>query len=141
VRARPGPLPAHALCAASRRAHTRLPCAQLALSRAARATPLTPHRTRSALVNLAPTSTGSASAIALIFPDLKGKLNGLAVRVPLTNASITDCVFEVRRRRRARGAAAARWRSVLRVRGVARARHACAHAHAASARRRALLRA
>ena len=54
-------------------------------------------RARSGLVNLAPTSTGSATAIALIFPDLKGKLNGLAVRVPLTNASITDCVFEVRR--------------------------------------------
>ena len=54
-------------------------------------------RARSGLVNLAPTSTGSATAIALIFPDLKGKLNGLAVRVPLTNSSITDCVFEVRR--------------------------------------------
>jgi glyceraldehyde 3-phosphate dehydrogenase len=54
-------------------------------------------RARSALVNLAPTSTGSATAIALIFPELKGKLNGLAVRVPLTNASITDCVFEVER--------------------------------------------
>lgn len=46
-------------------------------------------------MNLAPTSTGSATAIALIFPELKGKLNGLAVRVPLTNSSITDCVFEV----------------------------------------------
>ena len=55
-------------------------------------------RARSGLVNLAPTSTGSATAIALIFPELKGKLNGLAVRVPLTNASITDCVFEVRRK-------------------------------------------
>lgn len=54
-------------------------------------------RARSALVNLAPTSTGSATAIALIFPELKGKLNGLAIRVPLTNASITDCVFEVKR--------------------------------------------
>jgi glyceraldehyde 3-phosphate dehydrogenase len=54
-------------------------------------------RARSGLVNLAPTSTGSATAIALIFPDLKGKLNGLAVRVPLTNSSITDCVFEVKR--------------------------------------------
>ena len=54
-------------------------------------------RARSALVNLAPTSTGSATAIALIFPELKGKLNGLAIRVPLTNASITDCVFEVNR--------------------------------------------
>lgn len=50
---------------------------------------------RSALMSLAPTSTGSATAIALIFPELKGKLNGLAVRVPLTNSSITDCVFEV----------------------------------------------
>lgn len=52
---------------------------------------------RSGLVNLAPTSTGSATAIALIFPELKGKLNGLAVRVPLTNASLTDCVFDVQR--------------------------------------------
>ena len=52
-------------------------------------------RARSALVNLAPTSTGSATAIALIFPELKGKLNGRAVRVPLTYASISDCVFEV----------------------------------------------
>ncbi|KAF6254120.1 hypothetical protein COO60DRAFT_1703479 [Scenedesmus sp. NREL 46B-D3] len=51
----------------------------------------------SALMNLAPTSTGSATAIALIFPELKGKLNGLAVRVPLTNSSITDCVFEVKK--------------------------------------------
>jgi len=54
-------------------------------------------RARSGLVNLAPTSTGSATAIALIFPELKGKLNGLAIRVPLTNSSITDCVFEVKR--------------------------------------------
>ncbi|PSC69550.1 glyceraldehyde-3-phosphate dehydrogenase [Micractinium conductrix] len=54
-------------------------------------------RARSALVNLAPTSTGSATAIALIFPELKGKLNGLAIRVPLLNGSITDCVFEVKR--------------------------------------------
>jgi glyceraldehyde 3-phosphate dehydrogenase len=54
-------------------------------------------RARSGLVNLAPTSTGSATAIALIFPELKGKLNGLAVRVPLTNASLTDCVFDVKR--------------------------------------------
>lgn len=52
-------------------------------------------RARSGMTSLAPTSTGSATAIALIFPQLKGKLNGLAVRVPLTNASITDCVFEV----------------------------------------------
>ena len=49
------------------------------------------------MVNLAPTTTGSATAIALIFPDLKGKLNGHAVRVPLINASLTDCVFECKR--------------------------------------------
>ena len=47
------------------------------------------------MVNLSPTSTGSATAIAEVFPELKGKLNGLAVRVPLTNGSITDCVFNV----------------------------------------------
>lgn len=52
-------------------------------------------RARSSLVNLAPTSTGSAKAIALVFPQLAGKLNGLAVRVPLLNASITDAVFQV----------------------------------------------
>ena len=44
-----------------------------------------------------PTSTGSATAIGLIFPDLEGRLDGLAVRVPLLNASLTDCVFEVQR--------------------------------------------
>jgi len=54
-------------------------------------------RARSGMANLAPTSTGSATAIALIFPDLAGKLDGLAIRVPLANASITDCVFSVRR--------------------------------------------
>jgi glyceraldehyde 3-phosphate dehydrogenase len=54
-------------------------------------------RARSAMVNLAPTSTGSATAIALIYPDLKGKLNGHAVRVPALNASLTDCVFELNR--------------------------------------------
>lgn len=47
------------------------------------------------MLNLAPTSTGSATAIATIFPELKGKLNGLAIRVPMLNSSITDCVFEV----------------------------------------------
>ena len=54
-------------------------------------------RARSGMCNLAPTSTGSATAIALIFPELKGKLNGLAVRVPLLNASLTDGVFELGR--------------------------------------------
>lgn len=54
-------------------------------------------RARSALMNLIPTTTGSATAIALIYPELKGRLNGHAVRVPLLNASLTDCVFEVER--------------------------------------------
>lgn len=54
-------------------------------------------RARSALTSLIPTTTGSATAITLIYPDLKGKLNGHAVRVPLLNASITDCVFELDR--------------------------------------------
>lgn len=52
-------------------------------------------RARSALNSLIPTTTGSAAAIGLIYPELEGKLNGLAVRVPLLNASLTDCVFEV----------------------------------------------
>ncbi|SCY71403.1 ArsJ-associated glyceraldehyde-3-phosphate dehydrogenase [Paracoccus tibetensis] len=54
-------------------------------------------RARSALANLIPTTTGSATAITLIYPELKGRLNGHAVRVPLLNASLTDCVFEVER--------------------------------------------
>ena len=54
-------------------------------------------RARASSLSLIPTSTGSATAIALIYPELKGKLNGLAVRVPLLNASLTDCVFEVER--------------------------------------------
>jgi len=54
-------------------------------------------RARSAMLSLAPTTTGSATAIALIYPELKGKLNGHAVRVPVLNASLTDCVFEMRR--------------------------------------------
>jgi glyceraldehyde 3-phosphate dehydrogenase len=54
-------------------------------------------RARASSLSLIPTSTGSATAITLIYPELKGKLNGLAVRVPLLNASLTDCVFEVAR--------------------------------------------
>lgn len=54
-------------------------------------------RARASSLSLIPTTTGSATAIALIYPELKGKLNGLAVRVPLLNASLTDCVFEVMR--------------------------------------------
>jgi len=54
-------------------------------------------RARSAMESLAPTTTGSATAIALIYPELKGKLNGHAVRAPVLNASLTDCVFELQR--------------------------------------------
>ena len=52
-------------------------------------------RARSALNNLIPTTTGSAKAISLIYPELKGKLNGHAIRVPILNSSLTDCVFEM----------------------------------------------
>lgn len=52
-------------------------------------------RARSCGQNLIPTTTGSATAIVEIFPELKGRINGHAIRVPLANASITDCVFEV----------------------------------------------
>ncbi|ETX12940.1 glyceraldehyde-3-phosphate dehydrogenase [Roseivivax halodurans JCM 10272] len=54
-------------------------------------------RARSALNSLIPTTTGSATAITLIYPELQGRLNGHAVRVPLLNASLTDCVFEMER--------------------------------------------
>ena len=54
-------------------------------------------RARASGISLIPTTTGSATAIAEIFPELRGKLNGHAVRVPLANASLTDCVFEVER--------------------------------------------
>ena len=49
------------------------------------------------MLSLPPTTTGSATAIALIYPELKGKLNGHAVRAPVLNASLTDCVFEMAR--------------------------------------------
>jgi glyceraldehyde 3-phosphate dehydrogenase len=62
----------------------------------------TPHkdlrRARASSLSLIPTTTGSATAIGLIFPELLGKLDGLAIRVPLLNASLTDCVFEVKRK-------------------------------------------
>jgi glyceraldehyde 3-phosphate dehydrogenase len=54
-------------------------------------------RARSAMQSLSPTTTGSATAIALIYPDLAGKLNGHAIRAPVLNASLTDCVFEMSR--------------------------------------------
>jgi len=55
-------------------------------------------RSRACGQSLIPTTTGSATAITQIFPELKGKINGHAVRVPLANASLTDCVFEVSRK-------------------------------------------
>ncbi|XKH61408.1 ArsJ-associated glyceraldehyde-3-phosphate dehydrogenase [Halomonas sediminis] len=54
-------------------------------------------RARACGMSLIPTTTGSAKAITAIFPELEGKLNGHAVRVPLANASLTDMVFEVKR--------------------------------------------
>ena len=53
-------------------------------------------RARASGMSLIPTTTGSASAITHLFPELEGKLNGHAIRVPLANASLTDCVFEVK---------------------------------------------
>ncbi|WBA18669.1 ArsJ-associated glyceraldehyde-3-phosphate dehydrogenase [Salinivibrio kushneri] len=52
-------------------------------------------RARACGMSLIPTTTGSATAIVEIFPDLKGKINGHAVRVPLANASLTDVIFDV----------------------------------------------
>ena len=54
-------------------------------------------RARACGMSLIPTTTGSATAITHIFPELKGRLNGHAIRIPLANASITDCVFELSR--------------------------------------------
>ncbi|WPL16013.1 Glyceraldehyde-3-phosphate dehydrogenase 3 [Thiorhodovibrio winogradskyi] len=56
-----------------------------------------PRRARACGQSLIPT-TGSARAITKIFPELTGKLNGHAVRVPLLNASLTDFVFEAERK-------------------------------------------
>ncbi len=54
-------------------------------------------RARACGQSLIPTSTGSAKAIGKIFPELEGKLNGMAVRVPVLNTSLTDFVFEASR--------------------------------------------
>ena len=56
-----------------------------------------PRRARSALLNLIPTSTNSASAVTLIVPELAGRLDSVAVRVPVLNASLTDCAFHMQR--------------------------------------------
>jgi len=54
-------------------------------------------RARAAGLSLIPTTTGSATAIGLIYPELQGRLNGHAIRVPLLTGSLTDCVFQVKR--------------------------------------------
>jgi len=53
-----------------------------------------PRRARAAAINLVPTSTGAAKAIGLVMPELKGKLNGIAVRAPIPTGSMTDLVFQ-----------------------------------------------
>jgi len=54
-------------------------------------------RARAAAVNLVPTSTGAAKAVALVLPQLKGKLDGYAVRVPVITGSVTDLTFEAKK--------------------------------------------
>lgn len=54
-----------------------------------------PRRARAAGINLIPTSTNSATAVTRVFPALEGKLDSVAVRAPVLNASITDCVFQL----------------------------------------------
>jgi glyceraldehyde 3-phosphate dehydrogenase len=54
-----------------------------------------PRRARAAAINIIPTSTGAAKAIALVIPELKGKLDGYSLRVPTPTVSIVDAVFEV----------------------------------------------
>jgi glyceraldehyde-3-phosphate dehydrogenase (NAD(P)) len=55
-------------------------------------------RARAAAVNIVPTSTGAAQAVALVIPDLKGKLNGIAMRVPTPNVSVVDFVAQVEKK-------------------------------------------
>jgi glyceraldehyde-3-phosphate dehydrogenase (NAD(P)) len=52
-------------------------------------------RARAAAINIVPTSTGAAKAVALVLPELKGKLNGIALRVPTPNVSVVDLVVQV----------------------------------------------
>jgi glyceraldehyde-3-phosphate dehydrogenase (NAD(P)) len=54
-------------------------------------------RARAAAINIVPTSTGAAQAVALVYPPMKGKLNGIALRVPTPNVSVVDMVLEVQR--------------------------------------------
>jgi glyceraldehyde 3-phosphate dehydrogenase len=55
------------------------------------------YRARAAALNMIPTSTGAAKAVGLVLPDLKGKLDGVAIRVPTPNVSVVDLVFEAGR--------------------------------------------
>merc|ERR1711966_305713 len=55
-------------------------------------------RARAACLNIVPTSTGAAKAVALVLPALKGKLNGIALRVPTPNVSIVDLVVQVEKK-------------------------------------------
>jgi len=55
-------------------------------------------RARAAALNIVPTSTGAAKAVALVLPQLKGKLNGIALRVPTPNVSIVDLVVNVEKK-------------------------------------------
>ena len=54
-----------------------------------------PRRARAAAMNIVPTSTGAAKAVALVLPELAGKLNGIAMRVPTPNVSVVDLVVQV----------------------------------------------
>jgi len=55
-------------------------------------------RARAAAVNIVPTSTGAAKAVALVIPEMKGKLNGIALRVPTPNVSVVDLVVQVEKK-------------------------------------------
>jgi glyceraldehyde 3-phosphate dehydrogenase len=54
-------------------------------------------RARSAAINIIPTKTGAAAAVALVIPELKGKFDGFALRVPVVTGSVTDLTFEASR--------------------------------------------
>jgi glyceraldehyde 3-phosphate dehydrogenase len=56
-----------------------------------------PRRARSATMSIIPTTTGAAKAIGTIIPELKGKIDGMALRVPVSSGSITDMVFTLRK--------------------------------------------
>ena len=57
-----------------------------------------PHRARAASVSMIPTSTGAARAVGLVLPELKGKLDGTAIRVPTPNVSLVDLTIEAKRK-------------------------------------------